>query len=137
MILHNAMVEIKPLLMDSFPDYWEELYAMSIVRVNGYTPLKRIKDNWEDLYNPEGLKPNLNPSNLSKVLREVGLDRFGQNEVFSHLKNFDTKLVYDLSTCFSRSMSILQAGKATTKTVFKFLRSTLPFFAVLIVKCQQ
>jgi hypothetical protein len=28
---------------------------MSIVRVNGYTPLKRIKDSWEDLYDPEGL----------------------------------------------------------------------------------
>ena len=56
MVLHNAMSEIKPLLMDNFPDHWGELYAMSIVRVNGYTPLKRIKDNWEDLYDPEGLK---------------------------------------------------------------------------------
>jgi hypothetical protein len=37
MTLHNAMAEIKPLLMDSFPDHWEELYAMSKVRVNGYT----------------------------------------------------------------------------------------------------
>jgi transposase len=115
MILRNAMAEIKPLLMDSFPDHWEELYAMSTVRVNGYTPLKRIKDNWEDLYDPEGLKPNLNPSNLSKVLREVGLDRFGQNEIFSNLKNYDTQLVYDLSTCFSRSMSILQAEKGYNK----------------------
>ena len=101
MVLRNAMAEIKPLLKDNFPDHWEELYAMSIVRVNGYIPLKRIKDSWEDLYDPEGLKPNLNPSNLSKVLREVGLDRFDQNEVFSHLKSLDTQLVYDLSTCFS------------------------------------
>jgi transposase len=114
-ILHNAMDEIKPLLMDIFPDHWEELYAMSIVRVNGYTPLKRIKDSWEDLYNPEGIKPNLNPSNLSKVLKEVGLDRQGQNEIFSHLRNSDTQLVYDLSTCFSRSMSILQAEKGYNK----------------------
>ena len=115
MILHNAMAEIKPLLMNNFPDHWEELYAMSIVRVNGYTPLKRIKDSWEDLYNPERIKPNLNPSTLSKVLREVGLDRFGQNEVFNYLKSLDTQLVYDLSTCFSRSMSILQAEKGYNK----------------------
>jgi transposase len=115
MILHNMMEELKPLLMDNFPEHWEELYAMSIVRVNGYTPLKRIKDSWEDLYDPEGLKPNLNPSNLSKVLREVGLDRFGQNEIFNHLKNVDTQLVYDLSTCFSRSMNILQAEKGYNK----------------------
>jgi len=114
-ILRNAMAEIKPFLMDIFPDHWEELYAMSIVRVNGYTPLKRIKDSWEDLYDPEGLKPNLNPSNLSKVLREVGLDRQGQDELFGHLKNSDTQLVYDLSTCFSRSVGILQAEKGYNK----------------------
>jgi len=53
------MAEIKPHLMATFPDHWKELYAMSIVRVNGYTPLKRIKDSWEDLYDPEGLKPKL------------------------------------------------------------------------------
>jgi transposase len=114
-ILRNAMAEIKPLLLDIFPDHWEELYAMSIVRVNGYTPLKRIKDSWEDLYDPEGLKPNLNPSNLSKVLRVVGLDRQGQYELFGHLKNSDTQLVYDLSTCFSRSMGIVQAEKGYNK----------------------
>ena len=114
-ILRNALAEIKPLLMDIFPDHWEELYAMSIVRVNGYTPLKRIKDSWEDLYDPEGLKPNLNPSNLSKVLREVGLDRQSQDELFGHLKNSDTQLVYDLSTCFSRSMGIVQAEKGYNK----------------------
>jgi len=115
MILHNMMKELKPLLEDNFPEHWQELYAMSIVRVNGHTPLKRIKDCWEDLYNIEGLKPNLNPSNLSKVLREVGLDRFGQNEIFSYLKTLDTQLVYDLSTCFSRSMNILQAEKGYNK----------------------
>ena len=114
-ILRNAMAEIKPFLKDIFPDHWEELYAMSIVRVNGYTPLKRIKDSWEDLYDPEGLKPNLNPSNLSKVLRVVGLDRQGQYELFGHLKNSDTQLVYDLSTCFSRSMGIVQAEKGYNK----------------------
>ena len=115
MILHNMMKELKPLLEENFPEHWQELYAMSIVRVNGHTPLKRIKDCWEDLYNLEGLKPNLNPSNLSKVLREVGLDRFGQNEIFSYLKTLDTQLVYDLSTCFSRSMNILQAEKGYNK----------------------
>jgi len=114
-ILRNAMAEIKPHLMATFPDHWKELYAMSIVRVNGYTPLKRIKDSWEDLYDPEGLKPNLNSSNLSKVLHEIGLDRQGQDELFIHLKNSDTQLVYDLSTCFSRSKGILQAEKGYNK----------------------
>jgi len=115
MLLHNLMKELKPLLEENFPEHWKELYAMSIVRANSPTPLKRIKDCWEDLYNPEGLKPNLNPSNLSKVLKEVGLNRFGQNEIFNYLKTLDTQLVYDLSTCFSRSMNLLQAEKGYNK----------------------
>ena len=115
LLTEDAWKELKPLLEENFPEHWQELYAMSMVRVNGHTPLKRIKDCWEDLYDPEGLKPNLNPSNLSKVLREVGLDRFGQNKIFNYLKTLDTQLVYDLSTCFSRSMNILQAEKGYNK----------------------
>jgi transposase len=114
-ILHSMMKDIKPILMDSFPQHWEELYAMSVVRVNGYVPLKRIKDGWDDLYDPYNLKPNLNPSHISRVLREVGLNRHGQNEIFNYLKSFDTQLIYDLSTCFSRSTNILQAEKGYNK----------------------
>ena len=44
MILHNMMKEIKPFLEENFPEHWQELYAMSLVCVNGHTPLKRIKD---------------------------------------------------------------------------------------------
>ena len=54
------LAELKPLRMENFPEHWEELYVMSFVRVNGYIPLKRIKNSWEDLHDPEGLKTNLN-----------------------------------------------------------------------------
>jgi len=46
----------------------------------------------------------MNPSNLSKVEQEVGPDRLGQNGIFNPPKNGDTQLVYDLSTCISRSV---------------------------------
>ncbi len=85
MILHNLMAKLKPLLRDNFPEQWRELYAMSIVRVNGYVLLRRVKDSWEELYDPEGLNQNLSPANLSKVLGEVGLNRSGQDAVLSCL----------------------------------------------------
>ena len=50
----------------------------------------------------KGLSPNLNPKKLSTVLREVGLDREGQNAVFNQLMKGES-FVYDLSVVFTRS----------------------------------
>jgi len=49
MLLHKAISDLKPLLIEGFPDYWEEIYALAIVRVTGNVPLKRVKDEWEKL----------------------------------------------------------------------------------------
>ena len=70
-----------------------------MVRVMDYVPLKRVKAVWEKLY-MKGLSPNLNPKKLSAVLREVGLDREGQNALFNQLMKGE---VYDLSVVFTRS----------------------------------
>ena len=78
----------------------------------GYAPLKRVGSAWEKLYSdlPDLPDLNLNPKKLSKVLREVGLNREAQNSVFRALmkeKNF----VYDLSVVFTRSsINIAEAG---------------------------
>ena len=80
---------------------WEEIYALALVRVMDYVPLKRAKAVWEKLY-MKGLSPSLNPKKLSAVLREAGLDREGQNIVFNQLMKWE---VYDLSVVFTRSAS--------------------------------
>jgi len=115
MLLHEMMKEIKPLLKAGFPHHWEEICALALVGVSGNVPLKRVKDAWEKLYNADNIHPRLNPKNLSRVLREVGVNRSGQNLLFRELADMSDQLVYDLSSMFSRSMSINQAEKGYNK----------------------
>jgi Transposase len=115
MLLHEMLKDIKPLLKEGFPDHWEEICALAMVRVSGNVPLKRVKDAWEKLYNAGDINPSLNPKNLSNVLRDVGVNRAGQNVVFRELTDMSDQLVYDLSSVFSRSMSISQAEKGYNK----------------------
>ena len=115
MLLHEMLKDIKPLLKESFPDHWEEICALAMVGVSGNVPLKRVKDAWEKLYNADDINPSLNPKNLSNVLRDVGVNRAGQNVVFKELTDMSDQLVYDLSSVFSRSMSISQAEKGHNK----------------------
>jgi hypothetical protein len=115
MLLQESMKDLKPLLIDAFPDSWEEIYALATVRVLDSVPLKRVESAWDKLYNAESIKPNLNPRNISKLLRDVGTNRIGQDFVFKNLLGQSQQLVYDLSTMFSRSISISQAEKGYNK----------------------
>ena len=115
MLLHESMQPLKPLLIDAFPDCWEEIYSLAIVRINGYVPMKRAKESWEKLYNVENMDPQLNPKSLSKILHSVGINRLGQNTIFKKLIDQSNQLVYDLSSVFTRSMGIAQAEKGYNK----------------------
>lgn len=115
MLLYESMKDLKFLLTEAFPDIWEEIYALATIRVSGYVPLKRIESAWDKLYNAEGINPNLSPKSLSKVLGEVGSDRIAQDLVFKSLMGQSHQLVYDLSSVFSRSMSISQAERGYNK----------------------
>jgi len=48
-------------------------------------------------------------------LHSVGINRVGQNAIFKKLVNQSNQLVYDLSSMFTRSMSIAQAEKGYNK----------------------
>ena len=98
LLLHSVMKGLIPSLK-AF-ESWREVYALALVRIMGYTPLKRVKTAWEKLY--MDIRPNLNPKKLSSVLKEVGLDREGQGAVFKALMN-ERNFIYDLSVVFTRS----------------------------------
>jgi transposase len=115
MLLQESMKDLKPLLVEAFPDSWEEIYALATVRVIDRVPLKRVGSAWDKIYNAERINPNLHPKNLSTVLRDVGVNRAGQDFVFGSLLGDSQQLVYDLSSMFSRSMSISQAEKGYNK----------------------
>jgi hypothetical protein len=46
-LLHESMKDIKPLLMEGFPDNWEEVYALSMLRVTcGVLKLFRVRPSF-------------------------------------------------------------------------------------------
>lgn len=114
-LLHKMMNDLKSFLKVGFPKHWKEVYTLAMVRVTGNVPLKRAKDAWEKLYNAESTQPSLNQKNLTYMLREVGVNRAGQNIIFKKLSDMSNQLVYDLSSMFSRSMSIKQAESGYNK----------------------
>ena len=42
-LLQEAMKELKPLLIEGFPDNWMEIYSLAMLRVTCNVPLKRLK----------------------------------------------------------------------------------------------
>ena len=114
-LLHEAMKDIQPVLKEGFPESWEEIYVLSMLRVTDNIPLKRVESSWQKLYNINSIEPNLKPNSLSKMLHSVGVNREGQGVVFKSLLDQSQQLVYDLSYMFSRSMNISQAEKGYNK----------------------
>ncbi len=111
LLLNKALEQIFPLLEESFGDVWEELYAMALVRILGYTPLKRIRSRWDKIFNVKKIKPLLEPSHLSDILRIAGMDRAAQRKLFSALMGRE-HVAYDLTTVTTRStmMNIARIG---------------------------
>ena len=73
------------------------------------------------------MNPYLSPKKLSRIIREVGVNRAGQNIIFNELADLSKQLVYDLSSVFSRSMSINQAEKSYNKDKIHVSTSTNTF----------
>jgi transposase len=117
-LLNYAIQDLKPLLQTAFGGIWEEAYALALIRIAGYVPLKRANLSWEKLYPIADITPSMNPKTLSKVLKEVGINRKGQNHVFSGLASEDKQLVYDLSAIFTHSEAINFAEKGYNKEHF-------------------
>lgn len=110
LLLNRALENLIPVLKDNF-DCWEDIYALSLVRIYGYVPLKRIRTKWEQLHNPLGIKPNLEPKHLSLLLKEIGTDRIAQNNTFHSLMNKSDHFAYDVTVVFTRSsMDIAEPG---------------------------
>ncbi len=103
MVLHKMMDKLRIVLAEAFPLEWRELYALALVRAQAYTPLKRAGLAWSKFYDLHGLKPDMEPAGLSRMLKRVGVDRKAQARVFKQLAAEGGELVYDLSAVYTRS----------------------------------
>jgi transposase len=102
MLLNIALKDLIPLLKENF-DFWEDIYALALVRIYGYVPLKRARLRWEKLHNPLNINPNLEPKHLSDVLEIIGSDKISQNNIFRSLLTGSENFAYDISAIVTRS----------------------------------
>jgi hypothetical protein len=102
-LLNRSMADASDLLRTSFPDDWQELYALSMLRVTGDVPLRRAQSSWDKLYNITGLRPDLSPNRLVEMLRRVGADKKAQAKVFNGMCVAGDEVVYGMSAYFTRS----------------------------------
>ena len=110
-LVHSLSDDLLPALRKHFPDRWESLYALSVVRLIDSVPLKSVKERWEKLHLSTQVQAHLSPGTLTELLRETGSDLSGQYDFFSDMMSSSSKLALDLSSIFSRSENINMAQK--------------------------
>jgi hypothetical protein len=113
-LLAHCMKDLMPVLEQNFVD-WRELAALAMLRAAGEVPLRRAASSWETLFDVAGLSPNLEADRLGQMLRRVGMNKRGQDQVFQHLAVRGQELIYDLSCFFTRSPNISIAEKGYNK----------------------
>lgn len=114
-ILYELSSEIIEFLKESFYDYWKEIIACSIVKTIDSVPLKLIKSRFEKLHLSSIMSASLSPNTLGEILRNVGKDYASQKEFFDKLSHNSKKLIFDLSSIFSRSENLKLADKGYNK----------------------
>jgi len=102
-LFDRLLVDMRSCLATAFEDVWGEVYALTIARATGYTPLKRVNGIWDKLYNVQRINPKLDAKNLSHVLKVVGSNSRAQDFIFKALSEKDKELVYYLSTVLTQS----------------------------------
>ena len=115
-LLNRAMADISELMKGSFPDDWQELYALSMLRVLGDVPLRRAQSSWDKLFNITGIRPDLTPNRLAEMLRRVGTDRKAQAKVFNGMCVAGDEVVYGMSAYFTRSEQTDLLGRSADES---------------------
>lgn len=110
LLLHVAE-DIIPDLKRRFPDHWKEILAMSVVRVQDPRPVRYMKSAWEKLYASTQIDASLSENTISEKLRIIGSDVVAQTQFFQSLTTNGDKVLFDLSSIFSRSENINLAEK--------------------------
>ena len=102
-VLDECAGEMFDYLKAYFPDNYDQLYALAMVRCIGTVPLKRAASVWEKHENIRHIRPAMSPKSLSDMLESVGSDRLSQDRVFSRIGMASRELAMDLSEFFSSS----------------------------------
>ena len=103
--------DILPSLKKFFPDDYNEIVAMSIIKLIHQAPIKSMKSRWEKLYLSTESDAALSPNTLSEKLRRIGSDWVSQKRFFDTLLTDSKVLLFDMSSIFSYSEDLRLAEK--------------------------
>jgi transposase len=109
--VYSLSSDLLPVLRKHFPDTWESLYALAVVRLVDPVPLKSVKERWEKIHMSTVIQAHLSPNTLTELLKETGSNMGSQYDFFTTLMKNSSKLAFDLSSIFSRSENINMAQK--------------------------
>ncbi len=110
-LIRVLSVDIVDLLKKHFPDSWNDIYALAVTRLLDPVPMRSAKERWDKLYLSRNSDAHISPDSITAILRDIGMDRYAQDTLFSDLMNGSKKLAFDLSSIFSRSESISLAAR--------------------------
>ncbi|MCL5439428.1 MAG: transposase [Candidatus Thermoplasmatota archaeon] len=110
-LLISAASDLIPELKRRFPDHWSEILAMSMIRAEDPRPIKLMKSAWEKLYASTQIDASLSENTISEKLRIIGSDYSAQRRFFQSLTTNGDRILFDLSSIFSRSENIQLAEK--------------------------
>ena len=110
-LLLSVSEDIVPELKRRFPGHWKEILAMSMVRAQDPSPIRYMKSAWEKLYASTQIDASLSENTISDKLRIIGSDVVAQTGFFQSLTTNGDKVLFDLSSIFSRLENINLADK--------------------------
>jgi len=115
LLVHNAIQPLLKPLKKAFPNHYQEITAMAVVKTIDPQPIKLISSRWSKLHISTLMNPFLSPNKLSEILREVGSDIVNQKMFFEEIASEGDFLLFDLSYVFSQSENLLLAEKGYNK----------------------
>lgn len=118
LLMYNTIQPLLNLLKKAFPNHYQEVTAMAVVKAIDPQPLKLISTRWSKLHISTLMKPFLSPNKLSETLREVGSDVVNQKEFFKDIVDEGDFLLFDLTYVFSQSENLMLAEKGYNKNHF-------------------
>ena len=99
-LLNRSMSDILEQIRSAFPDDWQELYALSMVRVLGDVPLAQGAERMGQTVQHPRDQARPDAETLAEMLRRVGQDKKAQAKVFNGMCVAGDEVVYGMSAIF-------------------------------------
>ena len=104
-----------------FPNTWESLHAMSVVRLIDPVQLKSLKERWEKLHISTILHPQISPNTLTDLLARWGninMAQKGHNADHEYIPQLNLPLSLIWNITFLHSCSILSNSMDHPQSIY-------------------